>query len=294
MEVRVLFGALFSLKNKLSYILLAMSHYLFLSVFFISSLFSVEFDYLQESLPAFAFAERGNRDNSSVMLVMHGYGSNGKETVDVLKNYDGVIDHLIGFDFPDAYLVHEKNFDPEKSSFGTFREIEPVLMILKEMVVDRGIRQVSLYGFSAGGGALINTIAFLNSNRKSSFFLSHDEREKILKAIENGMVILDTPLKSIEEIIAFRGSTKEFEVYSKRYKKNGMVPIHALDGLDGLRLNVIVHFQVPDDALSNRDDALYIDRLKEFNDKGSTFVVIGSDGGHSAYHKSLWDFYISR
>ena len=112
----------------------------------------------------------------------------------------------------------------------------------------------------------------------------------MLLALEQGYIILDCPLKSVEEIVALHGKSANFEIMRKRYEKNNMNPIDTLKLLAGLHLNLIAHFQNPDEILSNRDDQLFIERLKKAN-KGTTKVIIGSEGGHNAYHASMWKAY---
>ncbi len=41
-----------------------------------------------------------------------------------------------------------------------------------------------------------------------------------------------------------------------------MEPIDALEGLENLSLHIVVYFQNPDEVLSNRDDEVFIERLK--------------------------------
>ena len=72
-----------------------------------------------------------------------------------------------------------------------------------------------------------------------------------------------------------------------------MNPIDSLKFWKGLSLNVLVHFQIPDEVVSNRDDALFVETLKSFNE-GNTDVLIGSDTGHKLPHASLWEYYIQK
>jgi len=67
-----------------------------------------------------------------------------------------------------------------------------------------------------------------------------------------------------------------------------MNPLETLTSLLGLKLTIILHFQKPDEILGNRDDALFIERLKKAN-TGITSVVIGFDGGHNSMHRTLWN-----
>ncbi len=47
----------------------------------------------------------------------------------------------------------------------------------------------------------------------------------------------------------------------------------------------------PDEIISNRDDEIYIARLKQANSSGTTVVIIGNDGGHLGPHWTLWQVY---
>ena len=151
-----------------------------------------------------------------------------------------------------------------------------------------------MYGFSAGGGAIINALATLNqtyhdeSLEKISIF--KETKKQLLDVLEKGLIILDCPLKSIEEIIALRGKIRELEILSDHYTKNNMNPIDVLNLLVGLNLNILLHFQNSDEILGNRDDMLFVERLKQAN-KGTTTVLLGFDGGHNTYHASLWNAY---
>lgn len=144
---------------------------------------------------------------------------------------------------------------------------------------------------SAGGGAVINALAVLNKNiydqHLQKLGINSDDKKKILAAIQKGWIILDCPLKSYEEFMEFQGKSPDLEILAERYRKNNMRPIDAINGLAELRLKIILHFQLPDDVIGNRDDELYIERLCAIN-KGITEVVINFDGGHNACHESLW------
>lgn len=97
----------------------------------------------------------------------------------------------------------------------------------------------------------------------------------------------DQKFSSHSEIIDFRGQSEELVVIGTHYKKNKMEPIEVLKHLKELSMNIVVHFQQPDEILSNRDDDLYIERLKKCNTGGKTTVIIGEKEGHSLPHASL-------
>ena len=98
-------------------------------------------------------------------------------------------------------------------------------------------------------------------------------------------------LKSMQEIVDYRGSHPDLEIALNRFTQNGMEPIDSMKYLEGLSLHIIVHFQVPDETLSNRDDQLFFSRLKTYNKLGTTVLIVGNDGGHLSFHQSLWNYY---
>lgn len=229
------------------------------------------------------------KKEAEVTVCCHGYGHDNS-IGDVLNSFKVVPDHIVSFNFPDYNCVAQ-HYDPKKSSFGSINELLPLFYVLKVVVVDAQLQKVNLYGFSAGGGAVINALAVLNQaiydEQLKTIGIDADAKRKIRDAVQKGLVILDCPLKSIDEIMALRGKEPEFAILSQRYIKNNMRPIDAIEKLKGMNLTVLLHFQTPDEILGNRDDKLFSDRLIAIN-TGKTRVIYGNDGGHNSYHKSLW------
>lgn len=225
--------------------------------------------------------------HDEVMIVAHGMSGSYKhaDTLSVEKT-------LISFNFPD-YDYGQKPIEAKDLTFGTPDEILPLLYVIKKSVINDGLDEIDLYGFSAGGGAVINALAALNTMRFSDKLkhigINQEEREKMLKAIQKGQIVLHCPLKSIREIIAFKGLTPQLEVVQKNYRDNGMEPIDALECLNNLSLNIVLYFNSPDEILSNRDDTLYYERLKGINAKGTTVLITGYEKGHNSNHPLLWD-----
>lgn len=223
-----------------------------------------------------------------VMITAHGSGANYKiaESVQTDKT-------VVTFNFPD-YDHYERGIPYANTTFGTFNEIAPLLYVMHKCASD-GHEPIDLYGFSAGGGAIINALGALNSTRFDSQLatmgIGQQEKDKILKAVQKGVIILDVPLKSMQEIVDFRGAHPDLKIALNRFSQNGMEPIDSMKYLEGLSLHVIVHFQVPDETLSNRDDQLFFSRLKNYNKLGTTVLVLGNDGGHLSFHQSLWNYY---
>lgn len=230
-----------------------------------------------------------------IMICFHGYGDN-YEIASSLKNLKCIEATLISFNFPEHYIKQGRKYDPKKATFGTIDELLPALYVIKQVVVDQSVDSIDLYGFSSGGGALVNVIGLLNTQtydaKLEEIGIGVLEKEKIVAAIQKGMIILDTPLKSIEEIIDFRGSTEEFEILAKNYQSNNLRPIDSLLLLKGLSLDILLHFQKDDEILSNRDDNLYIERLRAT--QPNVTVIIENDGGHMVSHLSLWQSYLQK
>jgi hypothetical protein len=230
-----------------------------------------------------------NHPEADVMICCH--GMRGDYHIAENLHLNPVIqDHLIGFNFPDANMIVGR-VDPEQTSYGTIRELIPAFQVLKSQVLDANLPKVNLYGFSAGGGAIVNVIALLNrtdyDKELREIGITQEVKERLLEAIQKGTVILECPLKSMEEV----GFSDMFNVYARRYKENRLRPIDSLSDLKGLALNILLFFQRPDDIIGNRDDQLYIDRLKEANKLGQTTIVIANEGTHASYHQSLWTAY---
>ncbi len=227
------------------------------------------------------------------VICFHGHGGNYM-MADHLRALNVTDSTLVGFNFPD-YDLQTRIYDPSKAAFGTLREILPAIYVLKCYVIDQGLNSIDLYGRSAGGGALINLIAVLNTSmgdeELKQIGVGLKEKKQLLQAIQNGMIILDVPLKSVEEIIDLRGSSTELELLAKSYRDHHLRPLDTLQHLKGLSLNIILYFEEEDEVIFNRDDALYIERLKNANRLGSTSVVIGREGGHQTLHLLPWQIY---
>jgi hypothetical protein len=279
--------------------------YLFCIFLFLQGVEATEFGHLTQTLDSahspFLYdlqikALKGHSEDENVLLLLHGMGSDSRIAA-ILKSYDAIPDHLVSFNFPDAGRVN-RSYDPKLTTFGSIQEFLPLLYILKTLVIDGKINSVSLYGFSAGGGALVNTIRVLNTEtydrELAQLGIDKEGKQRVLQAIQNGVILLDVSLKSMREIVAFRGSDDALDIVEARYRKNHFEPIDALKYWQGLVLNVIVFFENPDEILSNRDDALFVERIKAVNPHGSVEFLQGNNGGHISYHSALWKSYIKR
>jgi hypothetical protein len=229
---------------------------------------------------------------AGVTICCHGYGSSN-HIVEVVDSHHVIPDHLVGFNFPDYDLMH-RPYNPAKSSFGSINELLPLLYIIKRCVIDAGLNAISLYGFSAGGAAVVNTLVVLNEPtydaQLATIGITLEDKKRMVAAVQRGMIILDCPMKSVEEIMDMRGRAAEFMALADRYRANNLRPIESVQRLKGLTLNLIIHFQNPDGVIGNKEDQLFIERARAAN-AGLTEVIIGRDGGHNSYHASLWRVY---
>ncbi len=234
--------------------------------------------------------------NARTIVCLHGYGANFRiiEMVKATKLVDAT---LVGFNFPDHDLL-ERPCDPEKLSFGTMEELLPALYVLKHCVVDECRTAIDTYGFSAGGAALINILGVLNTKtydeQLKEIGISEKEKATILLAIQKGIVLLDAPLKSVEEIMEKREPNPELEAIAHQYRRNHFCPLDSIKRLHGLSLNILLYFEEPDEIVGNRDDAVLVELLKNANKQGSTTVITGSSGGHATIHWKLWQQYAQR
>ncbi len=250
-------------------------------------------DLFPYSLAAEVLLAEGEILNNAITITLHGSGDN-KEHGRNLKKNESLLGPVMIFNFPDHDIPDWNTYDFQKSTFGTIDELLPVIFLLKQCL-DFGIKKITLYGFSAGGGALINVLAVLNSEKYSEELkrigVTQQDRKAIIDSLRNGLIILDCPLRSVDEIIDFRGASSDMLILAKKYRDNDMRPIDSLAGLHDLGLNILLHFKNEDEVFSDRDVSIYIDRLKRYNHTGNTTVILGSSGKHHDLSFPLWDHY---
>jgi len=232
------------------------------------------------------------RDPSHAMICFHGLGGD-YQIINHVYTYAKTNATLVSFNFPD-HSIRVGFFDPAATHFGTKDELLPALYTLRRLVIEEKFSKISLYGFSAGGGAAINVLTILYDEFYADYLadigISKKERKKILTALERGEILLDTPLKSLREVLDFHQGVEGLPLVAARYAANHLEPIDNIEKLQGISLHFIVNFQVPDEILSNRDDALYLSRLKTLEPKCHiTYVIEGE--GHGLPHPSLWHCY---
>jgi hypothetical protein len=225
---------------------------------------------------------------NAITICCHGYG--GSNTiVDTIYSHNVLDEHLVGFNFPDFTI--NPSMDHSKAVYGTIYELLPLFHIISYYACDQCIPVINLYGFSAGGAAVINTLAILNSGRYKQELqkigITNNCMRTIRDAVQRGRIILECPLKSLRELLAFRGPIPALQMIALNYEKNNLDSIDSLSLLTSFPLTIIVYFNNPDETIGNRDDALFIEKIKKVN-MGKTVAIIADEGGHNTYHASLW------
>jgi esterase/lipase superfamily enzyme len=83
--------------------------------------------------------------------------------------------------------------------------LPPTHLVLKKIIIDEGKENVNLYAYSMGGAVLINTLVALHTDKYDSYLeeigVTAQDKTKILEVLRKGYVLLDTPLKSMREVI---------------------------------------------------------------------------------------------
>ena len=219
-------------------------------------------------------------EEADVMLCAHG-ASMDASIIDFLKKTDRFPFHLVSFNFP-SHGPQIRKKPPEELTFGCFSELIPFFQALRQCVVGGNLDKIHLYGFSAGGGAIVNVLKILHlglyPKELAQLQIHLEEREQILSAIQKGKIILDCPLKSVAEVSKGQKRAPVFAHFEKIYRENRFEPITSLKGLQGLDLEILLHFQSPDTTLTNEEDLHYIKQIKQVCPK--THFVIGDEGKH--------------
>lgn len=233
----------------------------------------------------------GASRDEDALICLHGMG--GDHTLaEVMKSNPAIPYHIVAFNFPD-YGRQSASRNLLKSSFGTIEELLPALYAWRTCL-DGGADKVHLYGFSAGGGAVVNALAILTGTRYDADLkrigIGKGQKRRMLESVRNGSVILEAPLKSFDEIAdAFGGM--DMQMLARKARENGMKPIDNLCRLESLSLDCFVYFTQPDESLGNRDDLEYLRRLRLANRNGRTIAILGKSKGHTDYHSELWEAY---
>lgn len=225
-----------------------------------------------------------------VTITAHGYGAN-KDIGNHVADYAQLTGYVLTLNLPD----HDyRPGDDRHLRHGTLDEILPFLYAVK-LALSAGFNRINVYGFSAGGGVVINSVHALATssfdNQLEKIGITLADKQALLAALQKGVILLDAPLKSVEEVIKGRGASKELEDFARNYAQNNLRPIDTVRSFKGLGLTVIVYFEQPDEILFNTEDAEFVHRLTQANGDQNTYAVQASHGGHCGWHTELWSTY---
>ncbi len=227
--------------------------------------------------------------NQRTMICFHGMGADYK-LAKYIQQISQLEDNFVGFNFTD-HEISKQLLEPENTIYGTIEDLLPAAYVLKKIIIDEGKEAVNLYAFSMGGASLINTLVMLHTDKYDSYLekieITSEIKAKILDVLRKGYILLDCPLKSMREVITMKGANRWSNPIGARFAENNLEPIDSLEYLHNLGMNFFVHFQKNDEYFSNRDDELYIERLKKFN-QGWVKVTSNGDEGHKLPHNGLW------
>lgn len=227
-------------------------------------------------------------------IFYHGWGDT-KNSAKLMKAYGDVLPgDLITFHFRDRGVILPKL---RHANLGQLPDVLSGLVVLKWAKDTMDLDTVDLYGYSRGGATILNTLAVLNDKTGAydtdlmRIGIDTQERKKLLSIIQNGSIVLDAPLTdmnvSINEKLKNHSKTA-VKALSRltHYQPYGLQGLTSAHQLDGLKLNILLHFQYKDRIVSNKNEAELYQALYEHNPK-TTYIVLGNDGGHLHTHASL-------
>ncbi len=227
-------------------------------------------------------------------LVLHGWG----DTKNIAKLLKGLCDVLPGnvitFNFHDRGVIIPKI---HHSSLGQLHDVLPALYTLKWARDRLNITEIDLFGYSRGAATVLNMIAVLNDKTGTydkdlaRLDIYAQERNSLLSMIQRGCITLNCPLSNANMTAAFR--FKEYapnllKAFARvgHYQIDGLQALQSAEKFDGLKLNILLHFQNNDTIVSNQNEAKLYNRLAKHNPK-TTYVVLGDNGGHIHTHAAL-------
>ncbi len=227
-------------------------------------------------------------------LYLHGWGDT-KDSAKLIKAFCEVIPgDVVTFNFRDAGVLLPKL---TYANLGQVPDVLSTIYVLKWMRDTLNVQEVDLFGYSRGGATLLNTIAVLNDKNGTydqdlgRIGITKKDRSELLSMIQKGAHVLNCPLTdmntTISEFVQSKhpGWINAFSSFT-RYKKDGLQGLTSALSFQGLKLNILAHFQYRDTIISNKNEALLYSRLAQHNPL-TTFMVLGNDGGHMHRHTSL-------
>jgi hypothetical protein len=237
---------------------------------------------------------RYHKTAGRAILYLHPWGIIGlpnKRSADLLRDYNVLPGDIITFNFPDGNWRFPFPF--LYTSFGQMPDVLPALYTLAYAHDHFGVQAVDVFGYSRGGAVAINMLAVLNDKTgkydKALNYIGIDQnkRSKLLDLVQKGSLVLNCPLADTNATFSMYSHwVKSFFFSVTQYKVNGLQAIRSATNLDGLVLNVLLHFQFGDRRVFNLKDAELYQIFKLYN-PDTTFLVLGDNGGHVHTQETL-------
>ena len=227
-------------------------------------------------------------------LFFHGWGDT-KNCAKLLKAFCEVLPgDVITFNFHDRGVIIPKVWH---SNLGQLPDVLPALYVLKWAKDNLKLDEIDLFGYSRGGAVALNMISVLNdkTGKYDKEFIRLDisaqDRKEMLNMIQRGCITLNCPLTNVNVSANYRFkelAPNILKAFSKlgRYQIDGIQAIESAQKFDGLKLNILLHFQYNDTIVSNENEAELYNRLAQHN-PDTTYVVLGNNGGHLHTHAAL-------
>lgn len=254
--------------------------------------------------------QQGERKFAPVTLILHGFGSDSDEMIKYIHGLNPR-DHLVSFNLP-YYNAFNRLF-AGVSSIGTFDELAPLIFRLKTLIIDRGISKLNVYGFSIGGGVIVNTLMVLSGTcfdqRLTAMGIDTDAKKQILDALRKGFLLLDSPLQDIGCVQLEREVAKRCEGLdqgmiemckkiaestmaqcAERCKISNLCPLNSFACIKHLGFSIILFLQDPDEILTNIHNEALIEHLTKDTTHQVT-VLRHDEEGHFGTHARIWEKY---
>lgn len=227
-------------------------------------------------------------------LFLHGWGDI-KNSAKLLKGLCDVLPgDVITFNFHDRGVVIPKI---HHSSLGQLHDVLPAIYTLKWAKNRLKIKEIDLFGYSRGGATVLNMIAVLNDKNGTydqdlkRIGVEALERKELLDMIQRGCITLNCPLSNANVSANYRFKSfapNLLKAFARvgHYQINGLQALQSAEKLDGLKLNILLHFQNNDTIVSNQNEAKLYKRIAKQN-PDTTYIVLGNNGGHLHTHAAL-------
>jgi hypothetical protein len=227
-------------------------------------------------------------------IYFHGWGDT-KNSAKLLKAFTDVLPgDLITFHFHDRGIIFPKL---RHANLGQLPDVLSGIYVIKWAIDSLPITGVDLYGYSRGGATILNLIGVLNDDTGTydadlaKLGIDAAERTRLLEFIQRGCIVLDCPLTDMNSAIEARMKKMTSHAIKAlarvtKYQPDGLQGLSSAMKFEGLKLNILLHFQHHDTIVSNRNEAELYKRLYAINPT-TTYVVLGNDGGHLHTHATL-------